>query len=380
MRIAYLSDSNIPSKKANSVHVMNMCHAFNKMGHEVTLFGLKNRIDGDPDIWEWYGTEAFGLELHGYEIPKLRLWIHAWQTVRKLKKLKPDVVFGRSLFACLQAAKAGIPVCYETHDPMGVLNKQQSKAFEELLKSDKLLGVVVLSKALKDILLSETDKIKPDQILAAHDGATVLQLNKESLNTYDWPAQNSSRRQVGYVGTISQGRGIELILELSDLLPQVDFHIIGGNKSDLSKLGVPENRELPNVFFHGFVSPREAAIARKKCDVLLAPYQEDIKLRSGKNTSKYMSPLKIFEYMEAGKPVICSDLPVLREVLEDDLNALMVQATNVEDWKKSVERLINDRDLCERIGGRGNHDLMNKYTWQIRANEILSFIKENEKI
>ena len=376
MKIAYLSDANIPSKRANSVHVMNICQAFHEMEHEVMLFGLSHKLPGNPDIWEWYNVKPFGLALHGMEIPKLRLWLHARATVRKLHRFKPDYVFGRSLFSCYLAARAGYKVFYETHDPQSVLNKQQLSTFKKLLKLDNFKGLVVLSEALKKILLKEDIPLAPEKILAVHDGATVVPMASEEIAAYPWPA-STDRVQVGYVGTISVGRGIELVMDLAGLNPDVDFHIIGGNKEDLVKIGREAQETTPNLHFHGFVSPKDAAKARKKCDVLLAPYQTNIKLKSGKNSSGYMSPLKIFEYMETGKAIISSDLPVLREVLKDGDNCLLAPPTEAEAWNGALQRLIQEAGLKEELGNRAKEQLVENYTWKIRARHILDFMEKN---
>jgi glycosyltransferase involved in cell wall biosynthesis len=376
MRIAYLSDSELPSKRANSVHVMHMCNAFSKLGHEVWLFGLKGGKVSLKEIRLWYGVGDFGLKLTSLRIPKLTLWWHALHMLRGVRKLKSDVIFGRSLFGCYVLAKHGFKVCLETHDPINVLTKQQHAIFIKLLKSPNLIGIVVISKALKEIILSQTTLIKEDRILVAHDGATIQNFTDSDLASYPWPTSKNERLQIGYVGTISQGRGIELIIELSKKLSHLDFHIIGGRKEDLQKIGLEANGVSENLFFHGFVSPKEATLARKRCDILLAPYQENVTLKSGKNTAKYMSPLKVFEYMEAGKAIIASDLPVLREVLTDGDNCILINPKSTPDWVKLVETVSADNALRQALGRKAYQSLLMNYTWEKRSERILTFINE----
>ena len=279
-------------------------------------------------------------------------------------------------FSCFLAAKVGYKVFYETHDPQSVLNKQQLSTFKKLLKFDNFKGLVVLSEALKSILLKEDIPLKPEKILVVHDGATVLPMTSEEIVAYPWPA-STDRVQVGYVGTIAVGRGIELIMDLARLNPNVDFHIIGGKKEDLIKVGRKSQKSTSNLHFHGFVSPKDAAKARKKCDILLAPYQTNIKLKSGKNSSGYMSPLKIFEYMEASKAIISSDLPVLREVLKDGDNCLLVPPSELEAWNGALRRLMEEVGLKEELGEKAKERLVENYTWKIRAKHILDFMEKN---
>ncbi|KOF03277.1 hypothetical protein OB69_08250 [Roseivirga seohaensis subsp. aquiponti] len=376
MKIVYLSDSALPSKRANSVHVMHMCNAFKALGHETVLFGLSGEKASAEKIMQWYGVNGFHIKLTSLRIPKLTLWWHAWNMLRGVKKLKTDVIFGRSLYGCYVLAKNGYKVCLETHDPINALTKKQREIFIKLLKSPNLIGIVVISEALKNIILSQTELISEDRVFVAHDGATIQSFTDSDIASYPWPNSKNERLQIGYVGTISQGRGIELIVELAKMLGQLDFHIIGGRKEDLVKIGLVDTGSLENLFFHGFVSPKEAALARKRCDVLLAPYQENVTLKSGKNTAKYMSPLKVFEYMEAGKAIIASDLPVLREVLTDGENCILIAPTSISDWVKEIVSLSENNTLRQALGGKASQSLHMNYTWEKRAERILAFINE----
>ena len=109
-------------------------------------------------------------------------------------------------------------------------------------------------------------------------------------------------------------------------------------------------------------------------DVLLAPYQQKVIVGNGKNTADRMSPLKIFEYMAAGKPIICSDLPVLHEVLEHNVNALLCSPDNVDEWFETINKIRNNKELALRIGNKAKEIFLEKYTWKIRAQNVLNGI------
>jgi len=89
------------------------------------------------------------------------------------------------------------------------------------------------------------------------------------------------------------------------------------------------------------------------------------------DTASYMSPLKIFEYMAAGKPIICSDLPVIREVLSEN-NAMLCDPNNIEQWVKAITILKNDPLSRRRLGNNARKTLQSNYTWAIRAEKVLS--------
>ena len=107
-------------------------------------------------------------------------------------------------------------------------------------------------------------------------------------------------------------------------------------------------------------------------DVLIMPYENKVTVSGGGDTAQWMSPMKTFEYLASGKPVISSDLPALREVLNDN-NAVLVEADNLEHWKNSIlNTLTNSKmttTMCQnaRITAERN-------TWQARASKILDEI------
>jgi glycosyltransferase involved in cell wall biosynthesis len=79
----------------------------------------------------------------------------------------------------------------------------------------------------------------------------------------------------------------------------------------------------------------------------------------------------MFEYMSTGKPIISSDLPVLREVLVHEQNALLVPPDDVDAWEAAVRRLQSHPALAARLGERAREDLMQDYTWRSRVEKVL---------
>ena len=103
------------------------------------------------------------------------------------------------------------------------------------------------------------------------------------------------------------------------------------------------------------------------------PYQAKVSIGvKGHDTGRWMSPMKMFEYMAAGVPVISSDLAVLREILINEKNALLVSPSDPTKWCEALDLLINEAGLSKSIGTQAHMDYLQKYTWGIRARAILS--------
>ena len=91
-----------------------------------------------------------------------------------------------------------------------------------------------------------------------------------------------------------------------------------------------------------------------------------------------MSPLKLFEYMAGGKPIICSDLPVLMEVLHHEKNGLMASSTDPESWAKEIRKLKDSPKMRERLGRQAQQDFFAHYTWEKRVELLLGITSESQ--
>lgn len=367
MKIAYLSASALPSRAANSVHVMKMCQAFAKNGHEVILLAPKKRDTelGVDDLYEFYGVDAcFRIEKLSWVPFKGRGYIYGFLAALRERSFEPDLVYGRFVPGCYFSCVLGLPVAYESHAPVEDSGRICSWMFSRLIRGKHLKGLVVISDALRGYYLEKYD-ISEGLITVAHDGADEPRTS-ERLRLTD-----SGRLQVGYLGHLFPGRGIELILKLAEMCPWADFHLVGGVESDI-EYWKSKTKELHNIFFHGFIPPSQTDRYCQSFDVLLAPYQRSVSVYGGGgDTSQWMSPLKIFEYMAAGKAILCSDLPVLREVLTHEKTALLCDPENPEGWVRALKRLRDDVDLRKRLGKTARREFMAKYTWKTRAESIL---------
>ncbi|TAJ12492.1 glycosyltransferase [Marinilabiliaceae bacterium JC017] len=375
MKIVYLANSYIPSRQANSIHVMKMCQALALNGHEVVLVTFDapdNEEKGVGDIFSYYGVKPV------FEIRKLRLqkWlkgknhIFALEAIRLAKLLRPDIVYTRCELPGLYLSYTRMPFILEAHKPFVGQSRMLKPFFKRIFKAKNLLRFITISKALEGMFVSQVEFNGCD-LLVLHDAADESNENNLGFEDQAWPGKEGVM-QVGYFGHLYKGRGIEQILAASAQLQDVDFHIVGGRQRDIdmwkAQIGMQDN-----LFFHGFVLPAHVEKYRHQCDVLLAPYQKEVWVADkGHESSKYMSPLKIFEYMAAGKCIICSDMPVLREVLNEN-NALLVKPDNTSAWIEALKK-CKDEEVRGKIAKQAYLDFKTHYTWQNRARLALNGI------
>jgi glycosyltransferase involved in cell wall biosynthesis len=369
MRIVYLAASVIPSRTANSIHVMKMCEAFSSNGHEVLLLAARRRESFEKrvnNIFEYYGVEGnFNVRKKWFPDVRGGGIVHGLLCKKDISRFAPDIVYGRQLYSITVIAFLGYRVIYEMHQP----RTRSNLAFKYLVNLDNLEHLVVISNALCNIIQGEAGS---KDIIVAHDGANCQLPKKQPEAEINYFSGYDDSLKIGYVGHLYPGKGGELIVNLAKEVPGIVFHVFGGFQEDIDRLSSisPEN-----VAYHGFVPHNEVPAILSTLDVLLLPPSRVVTPYSGKgDIGSYMSPLKMFEYMAVGKPIIASDLPVLREVLKHKYNALLVPPNDVKQWKSSLLQLMGNPLLRNKLGKQAREDLENKYTWVIRAKRVIANI------
>jgi len=351
---------------------MKMCQALANEGNKVTLYSYKG--EQNDDIFDFYGVKKIFSVVRTRRIfnnfiqPLIHYIKVKWSFHRDNSH---DTIYSRDLLTIYFFRNKEIPIAYEAHSyPMSKINiKLENALFKS--KSFKFLGVI--SKALEEKYMEMYPDLLKGKIIVLPDGADLpLEIDdlndQENLSTQLF---DQNRNQIGYIGHLYKGRGIDIVIEISKRLKDCDFHIIGGEQKDIEYWSNLAGKQK-NIFFHGFVPNSKLFYYYNQLDILLAPYQAEVMIGNGKtDTSKWMSPMKIFEYMSYKKCIISSDLDVLREVLVDRYNSILVHPTSVDAWVSGITEVINDKNLYKELSNNAYNDLVNKYTWAGRAKKIV---------
>jgi glycosyltransferase involved in cell wall biosynthesis len=375
-KIVYISSAVIPSRTANSIQVMKMCQAFAKNNYDVTLIvrGKKTLRESDmPDVFSFYGVEECFRIIKPARFPlkKGRKIIYAWRAACKARKLAADIVYSRNERGAFFSTRFKIPTIFESHQPPHGNDRLSQWMFKKLCRSRWLVKIVVITYALREHFCKNYPEFR-GEIQVAPDGADPMPEHMQPIGL----AETDNKLQVGYVGHLYKGKGIEVIAGLIERCPWASFHVVGGMEEDLARWKT-ELTGCPNIVFHGHVPPNKTAAYIKAFDVVLLPNQPFVADSTKKNIAPWTSPLKLFEYMTAGKPIIASDLPVLREVLRPEDNAILCQPDNVEEWAQALTRLRDDGSLRQRIGNAARKDFEANYTWLARAGKVLEYKEKN---
>lgn len=369
MKIIYLSNSTIPSNSANSIHVMKMCQAFAENGHEVVLLAPDDKANYEPGVnklYSYYGVKNCFRILKLSWLPIIgRHIFYAFIAALKAKLMAPDLVYCRSNPGFIFAIIFRLPTIYEVHAPFARKGLFFDRLFGSFCSADSLLKVVVITHSLRQYFETKYPLAYP-KIIVAPDGADPLPTDVTQMV---YP-KSRKRLQVGYSGHLYNGKGMEIVSELAAHCPWADFHVVGGTKNDLSHW---KNKcvNCSNITFHGHVPNKRVSDYILTFDVALLPNQRNVEAQGGGNIGQWTSPLKAFEYMAAAKPIICSDLPVLKEIFKHDINAILCPPDDLNHWISALINLRDNPTLRVKLGETAKRDFLEKYTWSIRAKKIL---------
>jgi len=349
-----------------------MSQALGELGHEVTLVARSGSDLEDSiseSLYHYYGVKpVFQIRTK----KPLRIFGHGFfslgiLTGLEVLKLKPDLVYGRSLFSSWLAALFGFQVVLELHSKISL----DRKVFGWLVSSKRVKLIVVISEALKARVFRIVGDIS---VLVAPDGADIPDKSEFMDPPIDIEASDHGVK-VGYIGHLYPGKGGELIAMLAREMPDQLFHLIGGNPEDILRI---KNISPKNVILHGYVPPGEIPSLLCEFDILLLPAGKRVMAAGNKDDiAEVMSPLKLFEYMAAGKAILASDLPVLREILKDSKNAILVPPDKPAEWSAALKKLIKDPELRDYLGLQARRDLEENYTWLKRGEMIMEKLESS---
>ncbi len=361
MKIVCISAAQIPSDTANSIQVMKVCQAFMQLGLDVTLLVPGNRPEtiSQDQLKDHYGLEKL-FPIQWLPLRNRRLF--PWRAVRQTRCMQAKLIYAWPLQSAALGLLAGIPTMLELHDlPSGHFGPFWLRLYLVFPGRKRLLPI---TRALQRAL-----NLSSNQTIIAPDGV--------DLDRYvSLPAPESARRILGLpaaltvlcTGHLYAGRGADLFLELAERFPQTSFVWVGGRPADV-EAWKGRSARLSNVSFTGFVPNERIPLYQSAADVLLMPYQRTVATSSGGDTAEICSPMKMFEYMAAGRAILTSDLPVLREVL-DEKTAVFCPPDATGAWESALAGLLNDEKGRRALGQRARV-AVEQYSWKKRAQRVL---------
>ena len=286
----------------------------------------------------------------------LKRLIFSFKIAIYLKKRK-GIILTRSLISSFAMTIFNVDHFLEIHQEIKGLTKLLMVNLD-YINSKNIIKIIFISNGLKNFYLSK----KTNNVIL-HDACEIRDFYKKK--------PSKVIKNIYYIGSFYKGRGIDLIEKLASKMTDFNFYAYG--MRDEKKISTK------NLKFFKIINYSKVGKVLKKADLLLMPYQSKISINSknfNDEISKFISPLKMFEYMATGIPIISSNIKVLREKLIHNHNCLLVdEYENVNDWIKSIKKVNGNFNLRKKIYFNAIKTA-SKNTWRIRIKKIIKIYKK----
>ncbi len=368
MKLIYFANIRIPTERAHGIQIMKTCEAFARNGAEVTLVApaRTNRFKNDP--FAYYRLEKnFKIK----KLPCLDL-VFLGSIGFKIETLTfaasvaifaffqtGAVLFTRDEAVAFATALVGKKICWEAH--------QGKNNFITRFLIKKKVKIVAISHGLKNFYLKLG--AREENILVAPDGVDLAEfnLNISKIDARVKLGLSREKKIILYTGHLYDWKGADVLAEAAGGLGKdKEVIFVGGADEDIA-LFKKKFGWFSNIKILGRRPHAEIPLYLKAADVLVLPNsgREDI-------SRFYTSPMKLFEYMASGRPIVASDLPSIREVLNEK-NAVFSEPDNPVKLRDAIELALRDKELTQRIADRALLDA-GEYDWRIRARKVLDFL------
>ena len=388
MRVLYFADIRFPLERANGIQTMETCHALAARGHAVTLVVKRDTQTPARDPFAFYGlTPHEKLRIERANAPAgagilARTGYLSFALGRALGTGRTDLIMTRDLgvadFLLRVPRVMRAPLVYESHG----FAPDVASALPDLIPNAQRPGAAKLKRLHArelavwrgaDGYVAITQGIV-EQMTSMGGGRTRTAIVPDGMRLVPAdPGPLPRETVIGYAGHLYAWKGVDAILRALPRLPTARALIVGGHaqEPDLARvqalacaLGVDAR-----VTFTGLVEPARVPALLAQAMVLVLPNP------ASAISTHFTSPLKLFEYMAAGRAIVASDLPAIREILRDGDNALLVEPGDPAAIAGAVQRLIDDPALAARLA-RAAHARATDFTWARRAERLEALFDE----
>ncbi len=384
MRITYIANTRLPTEKARGLQTMKSCEAFAERGCSVTLIApdVVNPITGDP--FDYYGVKKiFRLEkkpcfdvlaqfLARYSE---KAAFYASSIFFALAAVLPlsfneeeGIIYSRDIFSLFLLCILGFKPVVEIHNFRGTRPRGHlSYIF------DRARAIVVNAPATKEEILRYY-AVPEYKILVAQNGVDVgffniPQTREEARTLLGLPMSKTIISYVGRLETAGQEKGVADLIESFNTIhadrPDTLLCVVGGSSEHIERYQSLVSKQ-ESTLFAGQLPYNKIPLWLRAIDIVVIPFP---------NTQQYRtaSPIKLFEFLAAGKTIVASDLPSLRVFLNDS-NALFFKPSDKNSLIHTLDYVLANPEFAQSLAGEALKEAP-RHSWLHRAEKILNFIQ-----
>jgi len=320
MQISYIANSSFPSHVPSSLQIVKTCEYLTKINNEVSLI-IPNTSQSKLSIFNYYNIKFKFNVIRMTRFNKFPLgasyYLFSIFSFWKAYKFS-EIIISRNFFVVFLCTVFKKKCIIELHHDIKIESRIVQLIYKifNIFDNKYLIKTIAISQAIKNKFIKDFQIKDIAKVVVLPSGTS---LKMKFLNP-----TIKKRLKLGYFGSINRSKGIDLIFELAKLDQSNDYFIYGGLNNQILKLKL--KNKLKNLFLFPHQNYRKITKYLLKMDILLIPYTNKVTSAGNvSNITQYTSPLKLFDYMSAGKLIISSDLDVLKEILIDKKNCLFVK-------------------------------------------------------
>jgi len=370
----------MPTEKAHGLQIAKTIESIEKFGHSVTLLVPSRKNHIKTDLSNFYNLET---NMRVVRVPDAvrplqyisewlyfpiqRLWFVACAFTYGLWWRGP--IYSRDLTASFLLSLVGKNVAYEDHQP-----KQRFVWLYRMMLNAIPKKVVVARNLVERYQELEVDT---KNVVVAPNGVDISEFDGVPRDASLWSKKFQIKEGSPvalYVGHFYKWKGVYTLLDAAKNI-QANVVLIGGTKEDYEAVSqYAKEEEISNVYLHPFVPHREIIPYIKSADVLVLP-----NTAHEERSQKYTTPVKLFEYMASGVPIVASNVPSFTHYLENNKNAFLCEPDNAGELAKAVNQIVQSPAHAKALA-QSARESVSRYTWDNRARAIADFIEQKNSI
>jgi glycosyltransferase involved in cell wall biosynthesis len=386
MRIYCLHDQKYPNETTDTQQVAKTVEGLHARGGDVTLV-----IPRFPPDWlkptERWKDHLFGVygihekfPILGIPCPFFHSRIRAAKlyhglvgtTLMSILKKSDDraIIYSRNVPAILTGFMAKRRVLYETYKTLPTSMPALFKMISPLFHHSRFMGIITHSEYARGVCVKHG--VPKEKIVAIHNGheprEITPRLSKEEARKSLGLDPNGY--WIGYSGNMQKSKNVDYLIKLVSRLDNAKLLLVGGTRTHQRRVSRLASQLAPGrVVQAGWVEGHRVPQYLYACDVLAIPASD----RGLQIAGDTVLPMKLFQYLAVGRPLLVPDLPDTRELIKDGIHGIRTKPHDLERNTAHLKILLEDTRLATRMA-RNCMETAGSYTWKKRARKLLDFI------
>ncbi len=263
------------------------------------------------------------------------------------------------------AIKNGIPAIYEHHH-------HEDKQFEpEIVKSPFFKLAVTVVDTIRESMIK--NGMPSEKVITLHNGFNRSFMIRQPEKIAAWREKlliNSRSQLVVYAGALQRFKGIDVLIDVAAQMPNVQFACAGGKSTEVAHYQqLAQEKQVDNIIFLGYVLHEQLASLLQAADILAHPHC------SGK-AATFTSPLKLFDYLASGNPIVATEIPSLKEFKNTPAITAWCEPDNPTKFAECLKQILVTRP--RKVEGYADIiEYVQQFSWENRAAKILSYVDES---